>query len=112
MCSLADMERLFGGLDIIQAGHVFTTANAIGPVFLAWMIAICEKRRIHTTKFILQIQNDPLKEYVARGTQIFPVQPAVKLAADVISYCARHSPNWLPISVSGSHMKQLGGSCL
>lgn len=112
LCSLADMERLFAGLDILQAGHVFTTANAIGPIFLAWMIALCEKRHIDTTKFTLQIQNDPIKEYVARGTQIFPVQPAVKMTADVISYCAQHYPNWLPISVSGSHMKQLGGSCL
>lgn len=112
LSSLADLERLFSGLDILKAGHIFSTANAIGPIFLAWIIALCEKRHIDTTKFTLQIQNDPIKEYVARGTQIFPVKPAVKLTADVISYCARHHPNWLPISVSGAHMKATGGSCL
>ncbi|MBI4590474.1 MAG: methylmalonyl-CoA mutase [Candidatus Rokubacteria bacterium] len=112
LTSLADVERLFTGIDIKQAGHVFTTANAIGPIFLAWIIALCEKRGIDPGTFTLQIQNDPVKEYVARGTQIFPIRPAVKLAADAISYCARHYPNWLPISVSGSHMKQAGGSCL
>ena len=110
--SLADVQRLFTGIDVEQAGHVFTTANAIGPIFLAWMIALCEKRGIDPTKFTLQIQNDPIKEYVARGTQIFPVRPAIKLSADVIAYCSNRYPNWLPISVSGSHMKQAGGSCL
>lgn len=111
LASLADVERLFSGIDVARAGHVFTTANAIGPIFLAWIIALCEKRGIDPGTFTLQIQNDPVKEYVARGTQIFPIRPAVKLAADVVAYCARHHANWLPISVSGSHMKQAGGSC-
>ncbi len=112
LCSLADVERLFEGIDVERAGHVFTTGNAIGPVFLAWIIALCRKRGLDPSKFTLQIQNDPIKEYVARGTQIFPIGPAVKLAADVVAYTTRHFPNWLPISVSGSHMKQAGGSCL
>lgn len=112
LSSLADVERLFEGIDVEQAGHVFTTANAIGPIFLAWMIALCEKKGIDPGRFTLQIQNDPIKEYVARGTQIFPIGPAVKLAADAVAYSAAHFPNWLPISVSGSHMKQAGGSCL
>ncbi|MBI3105145.1 MAG: methylmalonyl-CoA mutase, partial [Candidatus Rokubacteria bacterium] len=112
LCSLADVERLFDGIDVEQAGHVFTTANAIGPIFLAWIIALCRKRGIDPGRFTLQIQNDPIKEYVARGTQIFPIAPAVKLAADAVAYTSRQHPNWLPISVSGSHMKQAGGSCL
>ncbi len=112
LTSLADVERLFANIDIAKAGHVFTTANSIAPIFLGWMIALCQKRGVDSRSFTLQIQNDPIKEYVARGTQIFPIQPAVKLSADVIAYCAEHYPRWLPISVSGSHMKQAGGSCL
>jgi methylmalonyl-CoA mutase N-terminal domain/subunit len=112
LSSLADMERLFEGIDLEAAGHVFTTGNSIAPIFVAWMISLCEKNGIDAKKFTLQIQNDPIKEYTARGTQIFPIRPAVKLAADVIAYCTQNYPNWLPISVSGSHMKQLGGSCL
>jgi methylmalonyl-CoA mutase N-terminal domain/subunit len=112
LSSLSDVERLFAGIDVEQAGHVFTTANAIGPIFLAWIIALCRRQGIDPAKFTLQIQNDPIKEYVARGTQIFPIAPAVKLAADVVAYTSEHYPNWLPISVSGSHMKQAGGSCL
>lgn len=112
--SLADVERLFSGIELGAgaAKNVFSTANAIGPIFLAWIMAFCEKRGIDTSSFVVQIQNDPIKEYVARGTQIFPIRPSVKLSGDVIEHSAKHTPNWLPISVSGSHMKQAGGSCL
>lgn len=106
----ADVEQLFSGLDLETAGHVFSTANCIGPVMYAWVITYCERHGIDPGKFRLQIQNDPIKEYYARGTHFLPIQAALRLATDVIAYSHEHTPSWMPISVSGSHMKQAGAS--
>ena len=57
-------------------------------------------------------QNDPIKEYIARGTQFLPIEAAVKLSTDAVQYVAQEVPNWLPISISGSHMKQAGATTL
>lgn len=105
-----DIERLFDGVDLGEAGHVFSTANCIGPVMYAWVLTYCERHGVDPSEFRLQIQNDPIKEYYARGTHFLPIEAAVRLATDVVVYSHERTPNWLPISVSGSHMKQAGGS--
>lgn len=108
--TFGDIEGLFAGVDLAEVGHVFTTANCIAPIMYAWMLSYCEKHDVDPASFRLQIQNDPIKEYYARGTYFLPIEPAVRLATDVVVYSHERTPNWLPISVSGSHMKQAGGS--
>lgn len=108
--SYQDVERLFAGVDLARAGHIFSTANCIGPVMYAWVLTYCQRHGVDPADLRLQIQNDPIKEYVARGTHFLPIEAAVRLATDVVVYSHRHTPTWLPISVSGSHMKQAGAS--
>lgn len=112
LTSLEDVEQMFDGIPLEKIGHIFTTANAIGPIALAWLLALYEKRGTKTGDCIVQIQNDPIKEYIARGTQFLPIEASVKLATDVIQHCMGAAPEWLPISISGSHMKQAGGTCV
>lgn len=110
--SYDDIDALFAGVDLAQAGHVFSTANCIGPVVYAWVLTYCQRHDIDPASFRLQIQNDPIKEYVARGTHFLPIEASVRLATDVVTYSHETTPGWLPISVSGSHMKQAGASPL
>ncbi len=112
LTSLDDVERVFDGIPLDRVGHIFSTANAIGPIVCAWLLALYEKRGTPTGDCIVQLQNDPIKEYVARGTQFLPIEAAVKLTTDMIQYCRTAAPQWLPISVSGSHMKQAGATCV
>ncbi|MGH2945822.1 MAG: acyl-CoA mutase large subunit family protein [Solirubrobacteraceae bacterium] len=112
LCSLDDVERLFDGIPLEKVGHVFTTANCIGPMGAAWFLALARKQGISPAAFQVQIQNDPIKEYIARGTQFLPIEASVRLATDMLQHVVEAAPNWLPISVSGSHMKQAGGSCV
>ena len=112
LTSLADVEVMFDGIPLEKIGHIFTTANCIGPVAFAWLLALYEKRGTKTGDCIVQIQNDPIKEYIARGTQFVPIEASVKLATDAVQYCSSAAPEWLPISISGSHMKQSGGTCV
>lgn len=108
--TIDDVLRLFDGVDLETAGHVFTTANCIGPIAWAWMYVLCERRDLDPGSFRIQIQNDPIKEYVARGTYFLPIEAALRLATDTVVYSAGETPGWMPISVSGSHMKQAGAS--
>jgi len=109
--TLDDVLRLFEGIELKQAGKIFTTGNCIGPIAFAWFYCLAEARGEDPRDVVVTIQNDPLKEYVARGTQFLPVAASVKVAADVVEYCAELDLPWYPISVSGSHMKQAGGTC-
>jgi len=109
--TLDDVFRMFDGIDLKRAGKVFTTANAIGPIACAWFYCLAEERGEDPRDVVVTIQNDPLKEYVARGTQFLPVAASVKCAGDVIEFCAERGLPWFPISVSGSHMQQSGGTC-
>lgn len=112
LTSLDDVERVFDGIPLEKVGHIFSTANCIGPIVCAWLLALYEKRGTPTGDCIVQLQNDPIKEYVARGTQFLPIETAVKLTTDMIEFCQTAAPEWLPISVSGSHMKQAGATCV
>jgi methylmalonyl-CoA mutase N-terminal domain/subunit len=93
--SLADMERLFEGIPLEKI-EIGTTGNCIGPVMLSFYLGLAEKRGVDYKRMAAHLQNDPLKEYTGRGTYIFPVRIAVALAADVVEFCDRNVPNWLP----------------
>ena len=108
--SLADVERLFDGIELEKVRQIRTTANAIGPVFLAFCVAAFEKRGIEPANVRIFIQNDVLKEYIGRGTYIFPPGPSVKLSTDVIEYCAQHLPAWVPLAMSGYHIRDSGST--
>jgi methylmalonyl-CoA mutase N-terminal domain/subunit len=108
--SLADVERMFDGIPLDRVGRVFTTANCIGPLGAAWFLALARRQGVPTSAFTVQIQNDPIKEYIARGTQFLPIEASVRLATDLVQYVNEVAPNWLPISVCGSHMKQAGST--
>jgi methylmalonyl-CoA mutase N-terminal domain/subunit len=110
--TIEDVFALFDGIDLESAHRIFTTANCIGPIAFAWFWLLCEHRGIDPQSIVVTIQNDPLKEYVARGTQFLPVPASARLAADVVEHCTNQRLPWLPISVSGSHMKQAGGTCV
>jgi methylmalonyl-CoA mutase, N-terminal domain len=110
LASLQDVERMFEGIPLDRVGHIFTTGNAIGPIAAAWFLVLGEIQGIPPSAFAVQIQNDPIKEYIARGTQFLPIEASVRLATDMVQYVNEVAPNWLPISVSGSHMKQAGSS--
>jgi len=107
--SLYDMETLFESIPLDQVSTSMTI-NAPAAVMLAMYIAAAEKQGVPPERLNGTVQNDVLKEYVARGTYIFPPGPSVRLAADVMAYCAKHVPQWNTISVSGYHMRDAGST--
>ncbi|MFN8508372.1 MAG: methylmalonyl-CoA mutase family protein [Dehalococcoidia bacterium] len=107
--SLYDMETLFAGIPLDKVSTSMTI-NAPAAVMLAMYIATGEKQGVSSEKLNGTTQNDVLKEYVARGTYIFPPGPSVRLAADIMEYCAKHVPQWNTISISGYHMRDAGST--
>ena len=110
--SLADMEILFDGIPLEGIRQIRTTANSIGHLWLALNVALAEKKGHDPNAVKILIQNDVLKEYIARGTQIYPPPAGLRISADVIEYCARHLPSWTPLSMSGYHMREAGASAV
>lgn len=110
--SLADVEVLMDGIPLEQLSQVRTTANSIGYIWAALFVALAEKRGVDPDRFGMFIQNDVLKEYVARGTQIVPPEPALRLAVDTIEYCARRTPSWVPLAMSGYHIRESGSDAV
>lgn len=108
--SLADVEILMEGIGLQEVSQVRTTANSIGYVWAAMFVALARKRGVDPDEFGLFIQNDVLKEFIARGTQIFPAEPSLRLAADTIEYCVEHVPSWTPLAMSGYHIRESGSS--
>ncbi|MGI6739949.1 MAG: acyl-CoA mutase large subunit family protein [Brevefilum sp.] len=107
--SMADMETLF---DKIPLDRVSTsmTINSPAAILLAFYIAVAKKQGIPVEKLRGTIQNDILKEYVARGTYIFPPEPSMRLITDVFQYCKDHVPRWNTISISGYHIREAGST--
>lgn len=107
--SLQDMETLFRDIPL---GEVSTsmTINAPAAILLAMYVAVSKKQGIETNRLRGTIQNDILKEYVARGTYIFPPVPSMRLITDVFSFCEREIPRWNTISVSGYHIREAGST--
>jgi methylmalonyl-CoA mutase N-terminal domain/subunit len=88
------------------------TINAPAAVLLAFYLAVARRRGIPFSKLGGTVQNDVLKEYVARGTYIYPPKPSMRLVTDVMSYCAREVPLWNAISVSGYHIREAGSTAV
>ena len=107
--SLADMETLFDGIPLDKVSTSMTI-NAPAAVLLAMYIAVGEKQGISPEKLNGTIQNDILKEYVARGTYIFPPQPSMRLITDIFAYCSEQVPEWNTISISGYHIREAGST--
>ncbi len=110
--SLADIETLMEGIPLEAITQVRTTANSIGYIWAALFVALARKRGVDPGAFGLFIQNDVLKEFIARGTQIFAPAPSLKLSVDVIEYVARHVPNWVPLAMSGYHIRESGADAV
>jgi methylmalonyl-CoA mutase N-terminal domain/subunit len=107
--SLADMELLFDGIPLDKVSTSMTI-NAPAAVLLAMYIAVAEKKGIPADKLEGTIQNDILKEYIARGTYIFPPEPSMRLITDIFAYCSKSVPNWNTISISGYHIREAGST--
>jgi methylmalonyl-CoA mutase N-terminal domain/subunit len=107
--SVDDMERLFAGIDL---GEVSTsmTINATAATLLALYQAVAEAHGSPARELSGTVQNDVLKEYIARGTYIYPPAPSMRLITDVFAYCAEAMPRWNPISISGYHIREAGST--
>ncbi|HUJ09374.1 MAG TPA: methylmalonyl-CoA mutase family protein [Verrucomicrobiae bacterium] len=105
--SLADMERVFGGIPLDKVSTSMTI-NATASILLAFYLVLAEKQRLPWSKVSGTVQNDILKEYIARGTYIFPPKPSLRLIADIVEFCAKEVPGWNTISVGGYHMREAG----
>lgn len=106
--TLADLEMLFDGIAIDKVKRIGTLGNSIGPIVLAMFAALGERRGLDPSQYTVNLQNDPLKEYIARGTQILPVRPAAQIAIDCVSWCVDHAPGWSPITVCANHINAGG----
>lgn len=109
--TLADMETLLDGLPLDKVSTSMTI-NSPAAILLAMYIAVAEKRGISADKLSGTVQNDILKEYLARGTYIFPPRPSLRLVVDVFEYCRRHVPRWNVISISGYHIREAGADAV
>jgi methylmalonyl-CoA mutase N-terminal domain/subunit len=109
--SLEDMEILLRGIPLDKVSTSMTI-NAPASVLLAMYIAVAEKQGIPADKLSGTIQNDILKEYVARGTYIFPPKPSMRLITNIFAYCATEVPNWNTISISGYHIREAGSTAV
>jgi len=107
--SLQDMEILFEGIPL---GKVSTsmTINSTAATLLTMYMAVAEKQGVTIRELRGTIQNDILKEYVARGTYIYPPQPSMRIVTDIFAFCKDHLPNWNSISISGYHIREAGSS--
>lgn len=109
--SLKDMEMLFNGIPLDKVSTSMTI-NAPATVLLAMYIAVAEKQGISPDKLNGTIQNDILKEYIARGTYIFPPAPSMRLITNIFEYCFKEMPLWNTISISGYHIREAGSTAI
>jgi methylmalonyl-CoA mutase N-terminal domain/subunit len=107
--TLADMETLFDGIPLNKVSTSMTI-NAPASVLLAMYIAVGEKQGVARKDLEGTIQNDILKEYIARGTYIFPPKPSLRLITDIFDFCTREVPKWNTISISGYHIREAGST--
>ncbi len=109
--SLADMETLLDGIPLDKVS-VSMTINATAPILLAMVIGVARKQGVPMNKLRGTVQNDILKEYMARGTYIFPPRPSMRLITDLFAYCAQEAPKWNTISISGYHIREAGSDAV
>jgi methylmalonyl-CoA mutase N-terminal domain/subunit len=109
--SLADMERLFDGIPLDKVSTSMTI-NAPATVLLAMYVAVGKKQGVAPDRLRGTVQNDVLKEYIARGTYIYPPGPSMRLITDLFRYCRQHVPKWNTISISGYHIREAGATAV
>ncbi len=107
--SIADMRTLLGGIDL-GGISCSMTINATAPVLLALYTAVADETGVSRDRLRGTVQNDILKEYIARGTYIYPVRPSLRLVSDLMAFAAAELPRWNAISVSGYHMREAGST--
>ena len=107
ICSLRDMETLFDGIPLEQV-TTSMTINATASILLSLYVAVAKRQGADLAKVGGTTQHDILKEYIARGTYIFPPRPSIRLVTDVFTYCKDQLPSWNTISISGYHMREAG----
>ena len=109
--SLADMEVLFEGIQLDKVSTSMTI-NATASILLSLYIAVGKKQGVDPSQLDGTLQNDILKEYIARGTHIYPPRHSMRLVTDVFRYCSEHVPSWNTISISGYHMREAGATAV
>lgn len=109
--TLEDMEALLAEIPLDKVSTSMTI-NAPASVLLAMYIAVAEKQGIPSTALSGTIQNDILKEYIARGTYIYPPKPSMRIITDIFAFCAEHVPKWNTISISGYHIREAGSTAV
>jgi methylmalonyl-CoA mutase, N-terminal domain len=109
--SIEDMESLFHGIDLTRISTSMTI-NATAPILLALYIAVARRQGAEVSKLSGTVQNDVLKEYIARGTYIYPVRQAMRLITDLFAWANDNVPEWNTISVSGYHMREAGSTAV
>lgn len=111
IATVDDMDRLFQGISLEEVS-ISMTINATASTLLAFLIVLAERRGVPLTALRGTTQNDILKEYIARGTYIYPPRHGMRLVTDTFSYCAKNVPNWNTISVSGYHIREAGSTAV
>ena len=109
--TLEDMEILFDGISLDRVSTSMTI-NATAPILLALYFTVASKQGHARDQLQGTIQNDLLKEYIARGTYIYPPVPSMRLVTDVLEYCGQEAPNWNTISISGYHIREAGATAV
>jgi methylmalonyl-CoA mutase N-terminal domain/subunit len=109
--SLEDMEMLFAGIPLERVSTSMTI-NATAAILLAFYFAVAEKQGADLRRLAGTVQNDILKEYMARGTYIYPLAPALRVVTDIFAFCREHAPEWNSISISGYHIREAGSTAV
>ncbi|GBC77844.1 Methylmalonyl-CoA mutase [bacterium HR08] len=109
--TLADMEALFEGIPLDRVSTSMTI-NATAPILLAMYLAVARKQGVSWDQVSGTVQNDILKEYIARGTYIYPPGPSLRLCTDIFEFCSRFVPKWNVISISGYHIREAGATAV
>jgi methylmalonyl-CoA mutase N-terminal domain/subunit len=111
ICSLADMERLFEGIPLEKVSTSMTI-NSTAAILLALYVLVAHRQGADIRKLSGTVQNDILKEYIARGTYIYPPRPAMRIITDMFAWASRELPEWNTISISGYHIREAGSTAV
>jgi len=107
--TIEDMRTLFHGIALDEVSTSMTI-NSTAAILFALYLSVADEQGVGRNALAGTVQNDVLKEYVARGTYIYPVEPSLRLATDLVAFCAREVPSWNPISISGYHIREAGST--
>jgi methylmalonyl-CoA mutase N-terminal domain/subunit len=107
--SLEDMQTLFDGIPL-ETVSTSMTINSTAAILLALYVAVAKQQGAHLLRLAGTVQNDILKEYIARGTYIYPLRPAMRIVTDIFAWCRTELPNWNAISISGYHIREAGST--